>query len=74
MSYYKMRSIAAAAILRPACFKIVNGLGLYGSLGAPILIYVASDRMGLYICRRFPSNLPPRWARAPCWTVWPPER
>ena len=28
-----------------ARFKIINGLGLYGSPGAPILIYVASDLM-----------------------------
>ena len=40
-----------------ARFKIVNGLGLYGSPGAPILIYVASDLMQLYIYRQFLSNL-----------------
>ncbi|MDO5417687.1 MAG: carbohydrate ABC transporter permease [Lachnospiraceae bacterium] len=41
-----------------ARFKIVNGLGLYNSLGAPILIYVASDLMQLYIYRQFISTLP----------------
>lgn len=40
-----------------ARFKIINGLGLYGSPGAPILIYVASDLMQLYIYRQFLSNL-----------------
>lgn len=39
-----------------ARFKIINGLGLYGSPGAPILIYVASDLMQLYIYRQFLSN------------------
>lgn len=41
-----------------ARFKIINGLGLYNSLGAPILIYVASDLMQLYIYRQFISTLP----------------
>ena len=41
-----------------ARFKIVNGLGLYNTLGAPILIYVASDLMQLYIYRQFISTLP----------------
>ena len=41
-----------------ARFKIINGLGLYNSLGAPIIIYVASDLMQLYIYRQFISTLP----------------
>lgn len=41
-----------------ARFKIVNGLGLYNTLGAPIVIYVASDLMQLYIYRQFISTLP----------------
>lgn len=40
-----------------ARFKIINALGLYNSLGAPIIIYVASDLMQLYIYRQFISNL-----------------
>lgn len=32
-----------------ARFKIINGIGLYNTLGAPIVIYVASDLMQLYI-------------------------
>lgn len=40
-----------------ARFKIINGIGLYGSVGAPILIYVASDLMQLYIYRQFLSIL-----------------
>ncbi len=41
-----------------ARFKIINGLGLYNTLGAPIIIYVASDLMQLYIYRQFISTLP----------------
>ena len=41
-----------------ARFKIINGLMLYNSLGAPIVIYVASDLMQLYIYRQFISTLP----------------
>ncbi len=40
-----------------ARFKIINGLGLYRTIGAPILIYVASDLMQLYIYWQFLSNL-----------------
>ena len=40
-----------------ARFKIINGLGLYNTLGAPIVIYVASDLMQLYIYRQFLSTL-----------------
>lgn len=41
-----------------ARFKIINGMNLYNTLGAPILIYVASDLMQLYIYRQFISTLP----------------
>ena len=41
-----------------ARFKIISGIGLYGSIGAPILIYVASDLMQLYIYRQFLSTIP----------------
>ena len=41
-----------------ARFKIINGLMLYNSLGAPIVIYVASDLRQLYIYRQFISTLP----------------
>lgn len=38
-------------------FQIINGLHLYNTLGAPIVIYVASDLMQLYIYRQFISGL-----------------
>ncbi len=41
-----------------ARFKLINGLHLYNTLGAPIIIYVASDLMQLYIYRQFISTLP----------------
>ena len=41
-----------------ARFKIINGLHLYNTLGAPIIIYVASDLLQLYIYRQFISTLP----------------
>ncbi|WMC92872.1 carbohydrate ABC transporter permease [Kineothrix sp. MB12-C1] len=40
-----------------ARFQVIQGLGLYNSLGAPIVIYVASDLMQLYIYRQFISGL-----------------
>lgn len=40
-----------------ARFKIINGMQLYNTLGAPIIIYVASDLMQLYIYRQFISNI-----------------
>lgn len=41
-----------------ARFKIINSLGLYNTLGAPIVIYIASDLMQLYIYRQFISTIP----------------
>ncbi len=41
-----------------ARFQVIQGLGLYNTLGAPIVIYVASDLMQLYIYRQFISGLP----------------
>lgn len=41
-----------------ARFKVINMLNLYNTLGAPIIIYVASDLMQLYIYRQFISTLP----------------
>lgn len=41
-----------------ARFRIINTLGLYNTLGAPITIYIASDLMQLYIYRQFISGLP----------------
>ena len=39
-------------------FKVIGNLGLYNSLGAPIIIYIASDLMQLYIYRQFIRGIP----------------
>ncbi len=41
-----------------ARFKIIKGIHLYNTLGAPIIIYIAADLMQLYIYRQFISALP----------------
>lgn len=41
-----------------ARFKIITGLRLYNTLGAPIVIYVASDLLQLYIYTQFLTNIP----------------
>jgi raffinose/stachyose/melibiose transport system permease protein len=40
-----------------ARFKIIQGMNLYNTIGAPIIIYVASDLMQLYIYRQFISKI-----------------
>jgi len=40
-------------------FRIIQGLGLYNTLGAPIVIYVAADLMQLYIYRQFIAGISP---------------
>lgn len=39
-------------------FKVINGVGAYNTLMAPIIIYAASDLMQLYIFRQFVSKIP----------------
>lgn len=41
-----------------ARFKIIQSLGLYNTLGAPIIIYIASDLMQIYIYRQFVAKIP----------------
>lgn len=41
-----------------ARFRIIQGLHLYNTLGAPIVIYIAADLMQLYIYRQFIQGLP----------------
>lgn len=41
-----------------ARFRIINTIGLYNTIGAPIVIYIASDLMQLYIYRQYISGLP----------------
>ena len=41
-----------------ARFQVVSSLGLYNTLGAPIVIYACSDLMQLYVYRQFINQIP----------------
>lgn len=45
-------------IVEIARFQVIRGLGLYNTLGAPIIIYIAANLMRLYIYRQFISGIP----------------
>lgn len=58
MGLFFLGMLIPSFVTEIARFKIINGLGLYNTLGAPIAIYVASDLMQIYIYRQFISTLP----------------
>ena len=58
MSLFFLGMLIPSFVTEIARFKIINGIGLYNTLGAPIIIYVASDLMQLYIYRQFISTIP----------------
>lgn len=58
ISLFFLGMLIPSFVTEIARFKIINGLDLYNTLGAPIVIYVASDLMQLYIYRQFISTLP----------------
>lgn len=58
MGLFFLGMLIPSFVTEIARFKIINGIGLYNTLGAPIIIYVASDLMQLYIYRQFISTLP----------------
>ncbi len=58
MSLFFLGMLIPSFVTEIARFKIINGIGLYNTLWAPIVIYVASDLMQLYIYRQFISTLP----------------
>ena len=58
MSLFFLGMLIPSFVTEIARFKIINSIGLYNTLGAPIVIYVASDLMQLYIYRQFISTLP----------------
>lgn len=45
-------------IVEIARFQVIRGMGLYNTLGAPIIIYIAANLMQLYIYRQFISTIP----------------
>ena len=48
----EMHKLSDYAITEISRFRIINGFHLYNTLGAPIVIYIASDLMQLYIYRQ----------------------
>ena len=58
MALFFLGMLIPSFVTEIARFKIINGIGPYNTLGAPIIIYVASDLMQLYIYRQFISTLP----------------
>lgn len=61
---YLIYSLFVAGMLLPsfiteiARFKVISNLGLYNTIGAPLLIYIATDLMQLYIYRQFVQKIP----------------
>lgn len=58
ISLFFLGMLIPSTVMEIARFKVINNLGLYNTLGAPIIIYVASDLMQIYIYRQFISTLP----------------
>lgn len=59
VSLYFVGMLVPTFVTEIARYRIVNSLGLYNTLGAPIIIYIAADLMQLYIYRQFVSALSP---------------
>lgn len=57
VSLFFMGMLIPTFVTEIARFRIINGLHLYNTLGAPIIIYIASDLMQLYIYRQFIAGL-----------------
>ena len=58
MGCFYLGMLVPTFVVEIARFKVIQSMGLYNTLGAPIIIYVASDLMQLYIYRQFISTLP----------------
>ena len=58
VSLFFMGMLIPTFVTEIARFRIINRLHLYNTLGAPIIIYIASDLMQLYIYRQFIQGLP----------------
>lgn len=57
IALFFMGMLIPSFVTEIARFQVIQGLNLYNTLGAPIIIYVASDLMQLYIYRQFISKL-----------------
>ena len=58
MGCFYMGMLVPTFVVEIARFKVIQSLGLYNTLGAPIIIYVASDLMQLYLYMQFVSKIP----------------
>ena len=59
VSLYFMGMLIPTFVTEIARYRIINTLGLYNTLEAPIVIYIAADLMQLYIYRQFVASLSP---------------
>lgn len=57
VSLFFMGMLIPTFVTEIARFQIIQGLHLYNTIWAPVVIYVASDLMQLYIYRQFISGL-----------------
>lgn len=64
MGCFYLGMLVPTFVVEIARFKVIQSMGLYNTLGAPIIIYVASDLMQLYLYMQFVSKIPKRWTRA----------
>lgn len=58
MGCFYLGMLVPTFVVEIARFKVIQSIGLYNSLGAPILIYVASDLMQLFIYMQFVGKIP----------------
>lgn len=58
MGCFYLGMLVPTFVVEIARFKVIQSFGLYNSLGAPIIIYVASDLMQLYLYMQYVSKIP----------------
>lgn len=58
MGCFYLGMMVPTFVVEIARFKVIQSIGLYNTLGAPIIIYVASDLMQLYLYMQFVSKIP----------------
>lgn len=58
MGCFYLGMMVPTFVVEIARFKVIQSMGLYNTLGAPIIIYVASDLMQLYLYMQFVSKIP----------------
>ncbi|MBQ8536645.1 MAG: carbohydrate ABC transporter permease [Clostridia bacterium] len=58
MGCFYLGMLVPTFVVEIARFRVIHTVGLYNSLGAPIIIYVASDLMQLYLYMQFVSKIP----------------